>query len=119
MKSTGATLERILIDVCAVLNVPVCELAGNGRHPQAVLARELVVYLARRSTVVSYPRLARAMGRRGHSTFLNQEQRFTARLGRGETVEALERVWKLSELAAWLLEAVKSEPQRKATEAAA
>ena len=44
------------------------EICGVSRHDEVVAAREMVVYLTRRNTRMSFPEIARAIGRKSHST---------------------------------------------------
>ena len=44
------------------------ELAGPSRHQRITIARSLVAHLSRSLTTASYPEIARAMGRRNHSS---------------------------------------------------
>jgi len=65
----------IVDSVCGELHVQPAELRGTSRHRQVVLARSLVVYLARRLTTMSYPDIARQLGKRNHSTVVTAAQR--------------------------------------------
>jgi chromosomal replication initiator protein len=79
---TGRTLklEQITGHVCRVLGVEFDELTGNGRRPQVVLARSLISRLARRLTTLSFPEIARGIGRPTHSTIIAACQRLEAQM---------------------------------------
>lgn len=79
--------DQIVDHVCLALRVPRDELAGRGRHPRVVLARAAVAYLARTMTTLSYPEIARALGRPNHSTVVTAFQRISARVEAGEIVD--------------------------------
>lgn len=68
-------LESIMDAVCNRLGVERAELKGNNRHRQVVLARELITYLARELASRSFPEIARAFGRKHHSTFHAADKR--------------------------------------------
>jgi chromosomal replication initiator protein len=68
-------VDEILQTVCRELGVPSEQLLGRSRHRRIVLARAAVIHLARRLTALSYPELARAMGRPNHSTIITAAQR--------------------------------------------
>ena len=61
-------LDQIIGSVCEVTSTTMEELSGSSRHRRIVLARGLVVHLARQLTSQSYPEIARALGRPTHST---------------------------------------------------
>jgi hypothetical protein len=56
--------------VCRTLGVEFEELSGNGRRPAVVLARGIISHLARKMTVLSFPEIARGLGRPTHSTII-------------------------------------------------
>lgn len=68
-------MEQIISETCRVLAVELKDLMGRGRHKRVVLARSLIVYLARRLTTLSFPEIARALGRPNHSTVITAEKR--------------------------------------------
>jgi chromosomal replication initiator protein len=73
-------LDQITAHVCRVLGVEFDELTGNGRRPQVVLARSLISHLARRLTTLSFPEIARGIGRPTHSTIIAACQRLQAQM---------------------------------------
>ncbi len=76
---------RTLIDAaCEVLSVDVGEVLGRGRHPRVVLARSVVSLLARRATTMSFPEIARGLGRASHSTVVAACRRMETRLDQPE-----------------------------------
>jgi chromosomal replication initiator protein len=73
-------LDQITAHVCRVLGVEFDELTGNGRRPQVVLARSLISHLARRLTTLSFPEIARGIGRPTHSTIIAACQRLQGQM---------------------------------------
>ena len=65
---TPVRLAEIIEAVCTRIGVESDELLGRGRHRRVVLARGLVVHLARELTTLSFPEIARGLGRENHST---------------------------------------------------
>jgi chromosomal replication initiator protein len=68
-------VEQILEVVCHELQVESSAVLSTSRQKQVVLARSLVIYLARRMTSHSYPDIARRLGRPNHSTIITADQR--------------------------------------------
>ncbi len=69
--------------VCATmieLGVSFDDLSGPSRTPTFVLAREIISYLARKHTDVSYPTIARLMGKTTHSSIIFMERRMEKHL---------------------------------------
>src|SRR5262249_39963932 len=61
--------------VCRGLNVELNDFMGKGRHPRVVLARSLCSFICRKLTTLSFPEIARAMGRSNHSTVITAHRR--------------------------------------------
>jgi chromosomal replication initiator protein len=80
--------EPIAERVCERLGVELSEALGRGRHGRVVLARGLICVLARELTTLSYPELARRLGRRNHSTVITARQRTLRQIEAGATVPA-------------------------------
>jgi chromosomal replication initiator protein len=74
--------EEIVAGVCATFRVDTSELMGRGRHPRVVLARSAAAWLARSMTTMSFPEIARVLGRPNHSTVVTACQRI------GKQIEA-------------------------------
>ncbi len=74
-KRKPVRLDAILREVCQQLRVEPEDLFGKGRHRRVVLARGLVVRLARELTTLSYPEIARGMHKPNHSTVITADQR--------------------------------------------
>jgi chromosomal replication initiation ATPase DnaA len=70
----------ILDAVAFECDCQVRDLTGRGRHRRLVLGRELVVELARRHTVMSYPEIADGLGRKSHSVAVAAHNRIRTRL---------------------------------------
>jgi len=73
-------VEQILQEVCRTLRVSMHELVGKGRHKRVVLARACVAHLCRALTTMSFPEIARAMGRPNHSTVVTASKRLQEQL---------------------------------------
>lgn len=78
--------ETILATVVDFLKIERARVVGTGRHPHVVMARALVIYLARKMTMMSYPEIAVAMSRRNHSTIITAAQRIEKQLTANPTV---------------------------------
>ena len=72
--------------VAEAVGVSVKQLLGSSRQKQVVLARGLVVYLARELTAMSFPEIAKAMGRANHSTIITAAKRLDRQMQAGESV---------------------------------
>jgi len=79
-------LEQIIRVVCERLRVDRSELSSAKRHRRVVLARSVVIYLARRLTTLSYPELARGLGRSNHSTIVTAARRVEKQVQQREAV---------------------------------
>jgi chromosomal replication initiator protein len=67
---------NMIIDViCRELCVTREQVLSTSRQRQVVLARSLLIHLAREMTSLSYPELARQLGRTNHSTVITADQR--------------------------------------------
>ncbi len=77
-------IDTIRDEVCRLLRVDVTELMGRGRHARVVLARSVISHLTRALTTMSYPEIARAMGRPNHSTIVTACKRIQGQIERGE-----------------------------------
>lgn len=84
----SVTLGSLIEHTCAALDVQREDLGGKGRHRRVVLARAVVVVLARRLTTHSFPEIARALGRPNHSTVVTAFQRLGQQMAAGEPVDA-------------------------------
>lgn len=62
--------------VCENLGVTIEDCAGPTRHERVTLARELTTVLCREFTTLSYPEIARSMGKPNHSTVITAKQRY-------------------------------------------
>ena len=60
--------SKVLDVVCQELGVQPSEVLGSGRHRRVVVARGVAAYLMRQVTTLSFPEIARVLGRRNHST---------------------------------------------------
>jgi chromosomal replication initiator protein len=67
--------DTIVSEVCRGLNVEVGAFMGKGRHQRVVLARSMCSYVCRKLTTLSFPEIARAMGRSNHSTVITAYRR--------------------------------------------
>jgi chromosomal replication initiator protein len=86
---TPIRLAEIIDSVCSKLGIEPDELLGRGRHRRVVLARGLVVHLARELTTLSFPEIARGLGRENHSTVHTAARRITREIkANSEEVES-------------------------------
>ncbi|MBL0871168.1 MAG: ATP-binding protein [Phycisphaerales bacterium] len=99
-------MADIVRRVCTRLNVEPEELASRGRHERVVLARALTTYLARKLTSLSYPEIARAIGRPNHSTVITAHRRLDKQIASGITLAGLNQT--LSELCRSMHEELRS-----------
>ena len=76
----------ILATVGTELGVTRAQILGSGRHRHVVLARAMVIYLARQMTPLSYPEIAAAMGRPSHSTVITACQRLEKQIAEAREV---------------------------------
>lgn len=79
-------IQSVMHLVCARLGVSEADLRGRSRQERLVLARTLTAHLAKRLTTMSYPEIARAMGRPNHSTIITACQRMTRQIEQGQSV---------------------------------
>jgi chromosomal replication initiator protein len=77
-------MEQIVDEVCRSLHIQLGDFVGRGRHKRVVLARAMSAYLARSLTTLSYPEIARGMGRPNHSTVVTACQRITKQIEKNE-----------------------------------
>lgn len=73
-------VDRLLHATCEALAVDRAEFAGRSRAARVVLARGLAALLARELTNLSFPEIARAMGRPNHSTVITAMNRMRSQL---------------------------------------
>ncbi len=87
-RTTGPIrIEAVIVAVISRLSVDRSELMGSGRHRRVVLARGLVAYLARELTTMSFPEIARSLGRDNHSTAHTADGRVRQMLEADDLVE--------------------------------
>lgn len=72
--------QIVIAEVCRELKVDLAAFTGTGRHPRVVLARCVCGHLGRELTTLSFPEIARHMGRPTHSTIISGCKRLKARL---------------------------------------
>lgn len=78
--------DEIVNAVVEQTGVPRAQVLGSGRQQHAVIARSLVVHLARTLTTLSYPEIAAVMGRNTHSTIITAAQRIEKQIAAGHVV---------------------------------
>lgn len=83
-------VDRISSEVCRTLGVTVQEMMGVGRHPKVVLARSIISLLARRLTTLSFPEIARQMGRPNHSTVITAQKRLAGVIEQNASTESVQ-----------------------------
>jgi len=79
--------SRVLETACQELGVQPSEVLGNGRHRRVVMARGVAAYMMRQLTTLSFPEIARALGRRNHSTVATACRRIEGDLAKDAPVE--------------------------------
>jgi chromosomal replication initiation ATPase DnaA len=84
-------IASIVDATCEELGVSRDDLAATGRHKRVVLARGVVVHLAREMTTLSFPEIARHLGRTAHSSAHAAARRVRDMLDRGDELPPDER----------------------------
>jgi chromosomal replication initiator protein len=79
-------ISAIVEATCEELGVTSDDLAATGRHRRVVLARGVVVHLAREMTTLSFPEIARHLGRSAHSSAHAAARRVRDMLDRGDEI---------------------------------
>ena len=74
-------ITDILKDVSVRHKIPIREIMGNRRHRATVLARQEVMYLAKRDTNHSLPVIGRHLGGRDHTTVLHGIRAYAKKAG--------------------------------------
>lgn len=83
---TGMPVRAVRFDhvrdaVCTTLEVEHKDLGASGRHKKVVLARAIITLLCKQMTTLSYPEIARKLGKTNHSTVITAHQRIAGQLG--------------------------------------
>jgi len=76
--------QLMISEICRELGVAHEDFCGRGRHKRVVLARSMCAFLGRSLTTLSYPEMARMMGRPTHSTLIMACARVRDRLDDGK-----------------------------------
>ena len=79
-------IESVIDAVCSHLGVSRQAVLGRARHRRLVMARAIVARLGRDMTCRSYPEIARALGRRSHSSVHASVRRLAQHMERSPTV---------------------------------
>jgi len=77
--------EQVLGVVAERFGLTPGKVTSNSRHRHVVLARSLAIHLTRQLTAMSYPEIAKAMGR-NHSTIITADQRMQRQLEANQPV---------------------------------
>ncbi len=80
-------IAEVIEGVCEASGVQCADLLGSGRHRRVVAARGLAAHLAREMTMLSFPEIARALGRSTHSTVHAAAARYRSLIEAGGMVE--------------------------------
>jgi len=72
--------------VTVALNVRPESLASPTRSPEVVLARQVIAYLCREHTTLSFPEIARMMGKSTHTSVWDADRRLRRRIAGRENV---------------------------------
>ncbi len=81
-------VEQIAERVCETLSVDLSDLLGRSRHKRVVLARSMSAHLARKMTNMSFPEIARGLGRPNHSTVVTACKRVEEQIRSGAMCDA-------------------------------
>jgi chromosomal replication initiator protein len=81
-------IGTIVESACEALGIRPEELSTSGRHRKVVLARGVVVHLAREMTTLSFPEIARHLGRSAHSSAHAAARRVKEMIDRGDELPA-------------------------------
>lgn len=76
----------ILSTVSQHTGISASQITGSGRKKAQVLARSLVIHLARHFTKMSYPEIATAMGKSAHSSIITADQRIIGQITAGQMI---------------------------------
>jgi chromosomal replication initiator protein len=79
-QNAQATLKQIIAITSRYFAVTQAALIGPSRRTTLVLARNIVVQLARRHTALSYADIGHALGNRDHTTIMHADRRLTEQL---------------------------------------
>jgi chromosomal replication initiator protein len=66
----GPSIELIIRTVATACAVTPIDIRSDRRNKHAVLARHTGMWLARKATLLSYPAIGKAFGRRDHSSVM-------------------------------------------------
>lgn len=86
-RRTPVRFEGIAENVCRALAVTMVEVQGSGRHRRVVLARRVMIRLARELTTLSFPEIARQLKRPSHSTVVTAHRTVCGQIEAGECVQ--------------------------------
>lgn len=88
VRATGPVrIHDVVRASCEAIGVEEQDLTGPGRHRKVVLTRGVVVFLAREMTTLSFPEIARVLGRDTHSTVHTAARRTESMIAAGMRVE--------------------------------
>jgi chromosomal replication initiator protein len=65
------TIETIQLEVCSYFNVKLRDLKGQRRHQAVARPRMVAMYLSRRLTGTSFPKIGKHFGGRHYSTVMH------------------------------------------------
>ena len=71
LELAASPMTRLVERVAAAYAIPVQELLGRSRRADALLPRQVAMYLARETTKLSLPKIGAALGGRDHTTVLH------------------------------------------------
>jgi chromosomal replication initiator protein len=82
-----ARLKQIIAITARFYGITQAALTGPVRRTSLVEARNVVVYLARRLTTLSYADIGRGLGGRDHTTIMHAERRLAERLAHDSVIQ--------------------------------
>ena len=78
LELASSPMTRLLERVAATYAIPVQELLGRSRRADALIPRQVAMYLARETTALSLPKIGAALGGRDHTTVLHAWRKVAA-----------------------------------------
>jgi hypothetical protein len=83
------SLQRIVWVVAGHFEVPLLAIKSSRRDRQALLPRQIIMYLCRTMTPMSFPQIGRKLGNRDHTTVIHSFQKIRDRMKISEDLRDL------------------------------
>jgi hypothetical protein len=81
MNQTGPTVSTIIRVVASIAAVTPLDIRSDRRDKHVALARHIAMWIVRRETLMSYPHIGEAIGRRDHTTVIHGVRRIDRMMG--------------------------------------